>query len=69
MKITAAFATSLTAATGSAVLLSQNTAALYIALGFIASVLVTEMLLIVLYVCRPADRKDLLKLYRVWLGR
>ena len=69
MKTTAAFA-SLTAATSSvAAVFTQNTLALYIALGLVAFVLAIEVALLVLYVRRPGDRKDLLAFYRVWRGR
>lgn len=67
MKPTAAFA-SLTA-TGSLAVLTQSPVALYLALGLVAFVLAIEVSHLVLYVRRPADRKDLLKLYRVWRGR
>ena len=53
---------------GSAVLLQEPTA-LYIALGLAGFTLVIEVALLVLYVSRPGDRKDLLKWHRTWRGR
>lgn len=67
MKTTAAFAP-LTAAASIAVL-AQSSTLLYLALGLLASVLAIEVSLFVLYVRRPADRKDLLKFHRAWRGR
>ena len=70
MKITAAFA-SLTAATGSVVAagITHSATLLIIALVLIGILLAIEVSLVVLYVRRPGDRQDLLKLYRVWRGR
>jgi hypothetical protein len=68
MKITAAFAP-LIAAMSSVTVFAQNTVALCMALAFVASILAIEVTFLILYVRRPGDRKDLLKLYRVWRGR
>lgn len=67
MKTPVAFAPLATVG-GSAVLL-QEPVALYIALGLVGFTLVIEVALFVLYVCRPGDRKDLLKWHHAWRGR
>lgn len=67
MKPTAAFASLLAATSASA--LTQSTVALYLALGLIGIFLAIEVTFLVLYVRRPGDRKDLLKLHRAWRGR
>lgn len=64
MKTTAALA-SLTAATSSSAVFTNDTRPLFIALGLVALHLVAPGVLLALYVCRPADREDLRKYIRL----
>jgi hypothetical protein len=72
MRITAAFA-SLSAATSSIAVLTENTVALYFALVLIAFVVgaiaIIAIGFLVLYVRRPADREDLRMLIDAWRAR
>jgi hypothetical protein len=63
MKTTAAFA-SLTAATGSVAVSTQDSTPLLVVLVLVGLRLVGHGAFLVLYVCRPADRKDLRKYLR-----
>lgn len=68
MKMTVAFGSLLTAASGVA-MSTQDTVPLLIALGLVALHLAGHGVLLVLFVCRPADRNDLLKYIRAWRER
>jgi hypothetical protein len=67
MKTTAAFGS--LAATSSIAALTKSPLVLYLALGLVAVILAIEVSFFVLYVRRPADRKDLLRYHRAWRGR
>lgn len=72
VKISAAFA-SLSAVASSVAVLTQDTVALYFALGLIAfvvgAVVIATISFGVPYVRRPADREDLRKLIEAWPAR
>lgn len=68
MRMTFAFG-SLVGATGGVAVYTQDTVPLLFALGLVAMHLAGQGVLLALFVCRPADRKDLLKFIRAWRGR
>jgi hypothetical protein len=68
VRMTFAFG-SLVTATGGVVVATQATVPLFIALGLVALHLAGQGVLLALFVCRPADRKDLLKFIKAWRGR
>jgi len=68
MKVTAAFAT-LSGAATSAYVSHHDTLPLMLVLVLVALCLAAHGAFVVLYVCRPADRKDLRKLLRAWRTR
>lgn len=68
MKMTVALGP-LLGVTGGVAMSTNDMVPLLIALGLVALHLAGHAVLLVLFVCRPADRTDLLKYIRAWRER